>query len=96
MKDPDPKTWIEAARSYNRLRRLNMRFGLCSGGSFVVFVVLEHGEVHDPEQFVLGFVDELFAASDFQAHLPHRIARDIPFAANHQNRIANASARRLN
>ena len=40
MKDPDPKTWTEAARSYNRLRRLGMRFALVYAGSFVVFVVL--------------------------------------------------------
>lgn len=40
MTDPDPKTWIEMARSYDRLRRLNRRFTLGYVGSFFVFGAL--------------------------------------------------------
>ncbi len=40
MSDLDTKSWIEAARSYERLRRRSLRFTLAYVGSFVGFVAL--------------------------------------------------------
>ena len=40
MSDLDTKSWSEAARSYERLRRRNLRFTVAYVGSFFGFVIL--------------------------------------------------------
>src|SRR5262249_60093842 len=60
--------------------------------AFVLFVVLEHWKIYNPEQSVLALVDQTFTAADFEPDLAERIGDRIPFAADHQNGITRSCA----